>query len=96
MKKKSWIDAGKKLLGLVVEFGCMEICSRGIDRLTDRYTNNASKVAMRMSGVALGGYLGSKASGYLNETIDKGIKFAQEHTGFKPVEDKEEIEDVSK
>lgn len=88
MSKINGVDIAKKALGVVIEFGCMDIVSRGLDRLTNKYTNNVSRVAMRTGGVFLGGYLGSKASEYANETIDRGIALAKKY--IKLPENKEE------
>lgn len=87
----NWVKAMKKVLGVGVELGCMDIVSRTIDKISNRYTNPVSKVLMRTSGVCLGGYLGSKASKYLDETIDRGLKLAND-LGVKTATDEKEEE----
>lgn len=92
MSKINGIDIVKKVVGAVVQFGCVEICSRGVDKLTDRYTNNVSRVAMRVGGAFLGGYLGGKAADYASESIDKGVKLMRKYSKLPEPEEEENEE----
>lgn len=92
MKKNKGISILKRVVNVVIELGCMEIFSRGIDKLTDRYTNTASKVGMRVGGAALGGYLGNKASEYVNDVIDRGVNLASKYVKLPEEEKTEEKE----
>lgn len=93
-KRNKFVDICKKVLGVVVELGAMEVCSHAVDLVVPEDTNPIMRGAMKTGGMFIGGYIGSKAGEYANDVIDRGLKLATKYTKIVDEEDDNEAPEM--